>query len=238
MPSRSQWIPNVLNDQACHTFQKAPFEIGWEKFIGNPNLLVGDFSCPQNVLKREWKMRSFSGAMEKLEKFRTQLINRQASREKYHYIFRVDLQNTLFLFHFWINEFILRAILLHMLQRAGARAYSNFKAVTLNGESPYEELSSAELAEMAGYCIKSLSSKGSGEHRLHWRFLMLPTKVTCQTWSKSYPRVSLLSSLNTRSSNVNDNVLKIMLKFSGEHRFMQIFLNGYFPWPSERLFEN
>ena len=151
MPSRSQWIPNVLSDQACHTFQKAPFEIGWEKLIGNPNLLVGDFSCPQNVLKREWKMRSFSGAMEKLEKFRTQLINRQASREKYHYIFRVDLQNTLFLFHFWINEFILRAILLHMLQRAGARAYSNFKAVTLSGESPYEELSSAELSERAGY---------------------------------------------------------------------------------------
>ena len=38
-----------------------------------------------------------------------------------------------------------------MLQRAGARAYSNFTAVTLNGDSPYEELSSAELAEMTGY---------------------------------------------------------------------------------------
>ena len=38
-----------------------------------------------------------------------------------------------------------------MLQRAGARAYSNFKAVALNGDSPYEELSSAELAEMTGY---------------------------------------------------------------------------------------
>ena len=38
-----------------------------------------------------------------------------------------------------------------MLQRAGARAYSNFKAVTRNGDSSYEELSSSELADMTGY---------------------------------------------------------------------------------------
>ena len=83
MQTRSQWIPGVLTDQACHTFQKAAFEIGWEALIGDPTLLVGDVSGAQNVAsKREWKMRPLSGAVKKLEKFRTQLTKRQASREK------------------------------------------------------------------------------------------------------------------------------------------------------------
>ena len=100
----------------------------------------------------------FLGLWKKLEKFRAQLTNRQASREKYHHIFNVEFQNTLFSFHFWINEFILSAVLLPMLQRAGGRAYSNFKAVTLNGESPYEEL--AKLTEMIVY--KKSFFKGVG----------------------------------------------------------------------------
>ena len=47
--------------------------------------------------------------------------------------------------------YYMREILIPMLQRAGARAYSNFKAVTRNGDSPYEERSSSELADMTGY---------------------------------------------------------------------------------------
>ena len=47
--------------------------------------------------------------------------------------------------------YYMREILIPMLQRAGARAYSNFKAVTRNGDSPYEERSSNELADMTGY---------------------------------------------------------------------------------------
>ena len=45
----------------------------------------------------------------------------------------------------------MRGILIPMLQRAGPRAYSNFKAVTRNGDSPYEEPSSIELADMTIY---------------------------------------------------------------------------------------
>ena len=42
-------------------------------------------------------------------------------------------------------------ILLPMLYRAGTRIYSNFKAVTKNGASPYCELSNDEMAELTGY---------------------------------------------------------------------------------------
>ena len=45
----------------------------------------------------------------------------------------------------------MREILIPMLQRAGARAYSNFKTVIRNGDSPYEKRSSSELADMTGY---------------------------------------------------------------------------------------
>lgn len=122
----SQWIPSIVTDQHCHTFEKAAFHIGWEQLIGAPHLLVGQVSHAQNVVsRREWKMRPFTGSLKKLEKFRTQLTKRRASLDK--------------------------KILIPMLQRAGTRAYSNFKAVTRNGDSPYEELTSAELADMTGY---------------------------------------------------------------------------------------
>ena len=47
--------------------------------------------------------------------------------------------------------YYMREILIPMLQRARACAYSNFKAVTRNGDSPYQEHSSSELADMTGY---------------------------------------------------------------------------------------
>ena len=45
----------------------------------------------------------------------------------------------------------MRKILLPMLQRAAARTYSNFKAVTDDGEAPYEELAHSDLNSMNGY---------------------------------------------------------------------------------------
>ena len=38
-----------------------------------------------------------------------------------------------------------------MFQRAATRTYSNFKAVTNNGEAPYEELTAPDLNLMNGY---------------------------------------------------------------------------------------
>lgn len=125
---QSPWIPGVILDTMCHSIQKAAFEIGWCDLLGDPSLVIENRTQLQNgsgVVEKTWKQTPFRGALQKLEKFRTSLTKRNASRES--------------------------NILLPMLQRAATRVYSNFKATTANGAAPYEELSAAQLSDLTGY---------------------------------------------------------------------------------------
>ena len=129
--------------------------------------------------------------------------------------------------------YYMRDILIPMLQRAGARAYSNFKVVTRNGDSPYEELSSSELADMTGY-KKSFFLRGLGEPRLHYRYLMAGLiLIIFQICLRSYLLANLRLNLNARSTRLREIVLKSMQKILRKLHFTKIFQHGYFLQPSE-----
>lgn len=124
--SQSPWIPACVPDGCCHSIQKAAFALGWEDLLGDETLLIANKSGEQKIsTPKIWKMVKFSGAFKKLEKFRTHLTKRLPSSDK--------------------------NVLLPMLQRAATRTFSNFKAVTTNGEEPYEELSPSDLNAMNKY---------------------------------------------------------------------------------------
>lgn len=122
--AQSPWIPNLILDTMCHSIQMAAFEVGWLDLLGNEDLVI-DQGYQKQIKEKVWKQMPFKGPLKKLERFRTALTSRSTSRKS--------------------------EILLPMLQRAGTRILSNFKATTLNGDAPYDELSASDLANLTKY---------------------------------------------------------------------------------------
>lgn len=125
--SQSPWIPNFILDKMCHSIQMAAFEVGWSNLLGDNTLIIqkGGIQKQRLVNQKLLKQSVFRGSLQKLERFRTSLTHASTSRKV--------------------------TILLPMLQRAGTRILSNFKAITANGDAPYDELSAEDLAQLTGY---------------------------------------------------------------------------------------